>query len=95
MKSAWSCSRQVTGLAIALLLTACGRGSVEPSQVLVTVNADEVTVHQLNFALAKTHGDGVRVNIAPVLDCWVSSKQFIVGCHNFLRCATHAVTASS
>lgn len=54
MKSAWSCSRQVTGLAIALLLTACGRGSVEPSQVLVTVNADEVTVHQLNFALAKT-----------------------------------------
>jgi hypothetical protein len=48
-----------------------------------------------DVALAKSHGDCVGVNIAPVLDCWVSCEQFGVGCHNFLRCATHAVTAIS
>lgn len=40
-------------LALLALLSACGRGSVDASQVLASVNGDEVTVHQLDLVLVR------------------------------------------
>ena len=37
----------------ALALAGCNKASVEPSQVIARVNADEISVHQLNFALGQ------------------------------------------
>lgn len=54
MMKAQPCKLLGVVLTLVLFLGACGRGAVEPSQVLATVNADEVTVHQLNLALTKS-----------------------------------------
>ena len=37
----------------ALALAGCNQAGVEPSQVIARVNADEISVHQVNFALGQ------------------------------------------
>jgi len=37
----------------ALALVGCNKADVEPSQVIARVNADDISVHQLNFALGR------------------------------------------
>lgn len=43
-------------LALALALSACDRAARPDGQVIARVNADEISVHQLNFALEKAFG---------------------------------------
>jgi EpsD family peptidyl-prolyl cis-trans isomerase len=45
----------------ASLLTACGQAKLDGSQVIARVNADDLSVHQLNFAIER----GVRTVLTP------------------------------
>jgi len=43
----------VVAMLLAVSLAGCGKGRVEDSQVVARVNADDISVHQLNFAIAQ------------------------------------------
>ena len=43
----------LAAVAFALALAGCNKAGVEQSQVIARVNADDISVHQLNFALAQ------------------------------------------
>ena len=47
---------QVAAAALALALTGCGRAQIEDSQVIARVNSDDISVHQLNFAIGQASG---------------------------------------
>lgn len=45
--------RAATALLLALALAGCGKARIEESQVVARVNSDDISVHQLNLAIAQ------------------------------------------
>lgn len=48
--------RVVVALLLAVSLAGCGKSRVEEGQVVTRVNSDDISVHQLNFAIAQAPG---------------------------------------